>query len=235
MNPDDASPVYAYLQNPSMVDFAGHLAAVFFTTGCNFSCGFCHNATLMGEARPGMTWAKLRRGCQRFVADWVDGAVITGGEPTLSPDLLELIAFLKDRGWAVKLDTNGSNPDQLAKCLPLIDYVAMDIKAGLSGYPSLTGFDDVDRLSRSIELIKASATDYEFRTTIIESFHDDDQMMEIARMVSGAKRYIVQPFVPSEELPLPEYREAERTSTDRLEEVALLVSGCADDVRVRGG
>ncbi len=235
MNPDDASPIYAYLQNPSMVDFAGRLAAVFFTTGCNFKCGFCHNAALMGEQRPGMTWRKLRKGCQRFADDWVDGAVITGGEPTLSPALPELIRFFKRYGWAVKLDTNGSNPEELATCLPLVDYVAMDVKAGLSGYPALTGFDDVERLRTSIDLIKDSAADYEFRTTVIESFHDDDQMVEIAELVAGARRYIVQPFVPSDELPAAVYREETRTSAGRLDAVVALVSGCADEVAIRGG
>ena len=235
MNADEPSPVYAYLQNPSMVDFAGRLAAVFFTTGCNFKCGFCHNAALMGTPRPGMSWRKLRKGCQRFASDWVDGAVITGGEPTLSPDLPDLIRFFKKYGWSVKLDTNGSSPEQLATCLPLVDYVAMDIKAGFSGYPALTGFDDVDLLRESIDLIKETAPDYEFRTTIIESFHDDDQMIEIAGMVAGARRYIVQPFVPSEELPVTAYREGTRTPTGRLEDVAALVSGCAEEVSVRGG
>lgn len=235
MNSDDLSPIYAYLQNPSMVDFAGRLAAVFFTTGCNFKCGFCHNATLMGTPRPGMTWGKLRKGCRRFANDWVDGAVITGGEPTLSPELPELIRFFKKLGWSVKLDTNGSNPELLATCLPLVDYVAMDIKAGLSGYPALTGFDDVESLQKSIDLIKESAPDYEFRTTVIESFHDDDQMIEIAGLVAGARRYVVQPFVPSEELPGAVYREAARTSAGRLDTVVELVSGYADEVTVRGG
>ncbi len=234
MNSDDASPVYGYLQNPSMVDFAGRLAAVFFTAGCNFKCGFCHNAELIGASRTGMSWRKLGQGCQRFVRDWVDGAVITGGEPTLSPKLLDLIHFLKKQGWAVKLDTNGSNPEQLSECLPLIDYIAMDIKAGLSGYPALAGFDEVDRLKRSIDLIKGGAVEHEFRTTILESFHDDEQMVEIAGMVAGAQRYIVQPFVPSDEVPLPAYRETKRTSAGRLEEVAAIVSGCVDEVCVRG-
>jgi len=218
-----------------MVDYAGHLSAVFFTTGCNFKCGFCHNATLLGPSRPGMSWSKLEAGCRRFVNDWVDGAVITGGEPTLSVELPELIRFLKRFGWAVKLDTNGSNPERLAACLPLVDYVAMDIKAGRSGYAALTGYEDIERLMISIERIKRSSADHEFRTTILESFHDDAQMLEIAEMVKGARRYIVQPFVPSESLPQAQYREATRTSARRLDAIAALMAGCADDVRVRGG
>ncbi|MBT3192105.1 MAG: anaerobic ribonucleoside-triphosphate reductase activating protein [Verrucomicrobia bacterium] len=235
MNLDELSPVYAYLQNPSMVDYAGHLSAVFFTTGCNFKCGFCHNAPLMGTARPGMSWSKLQKGCQKFVADWVDGAVITGGEPTLSEALPELIRFLKRFGWSIKLDTNGSNPEMLLDCLPLVDYVAMDVKAGVSGYPALTGYDDMDCLRRSIGMIKDSGKDHEFRTTVLEPFHDDAQMREISELISGARRYIVQPFVPSENLPEARYRQMARTSAGRLEAVAALVAGCADEVSVRGG
>ncbi len=234
MSSDKLSPVYAYLQNPSMVDFAGKLAAVFFTTGCNFACGFCHNAALMGASRTGMSWEKLREGCRGFESDWVDGAVITGGEPTLSGELLELIRFLKGFGWAVKLDTNGSRPDVLADCMPLVDYVAMDIKAGPSGYPSLTGYSDVNRLRESIDLVRDSAPDYEFRTTIIESFHTDEQMAEIAEFIDGARRYIVQPFVPSENLSDPTYRQLPRTTDGRMDEVAALVAGCAEQVTVRG-
>ena len=218
-----------------MVDYAGHLAAVFFTSGCNFTCGFCHNASLMGASQPGMSWHKLEGGCRKFVADWVDGAVITGGEPTLSTELPELIRFLKTFGWAIKLDTNGSNPERLAECLPLVDYVAMDVKAGESGYLPLTGYSNLKRLKSSIAMIKTSARDYEFRTTILEGFHDDTQMIEIAKLVAGARRYIMQPFVPSENLPNAQYRDATRTSAGRLEAVAALVAGCADTVTVRGG
>lgn len=231
---NETSPVFAYLQNPSMVDFAGHLAAVFFTTGCNFKCGFCHNAALMGRSRPGMTWGKLEVGCRQFVADWVDGAVITGGEPTLWPELPDVIRFLKDFGWAVKLDTNGSQPDRLAECLPLLDYVAMDIKAGPSGYAALTGFEDLATLKTSVAMLKADAADYEFRTTVIERFHDDTQMAEIAELVRGARRYIVQPFVPSDALPQSAYCGMSRTSAGRMDQVAALIGDCAEHVTVRG-
>ncbi len=234
MTQDDFSPVYGYLQNPSMVDFAGKLAAVFFTTGCNFRCGFCHNASLMGQSRPGMSWHKLEEGCRRFVNDWVDGAVITGGEPTLSGNLETLIGFLKQFGWAVKLDTNGSRPDVLKSCMPLVDYVAMDIKTGLSGYSDLTGFKNISRIKESVELIKKSAPDYEFRTTIIEGIHTDAEMQEAADLIRGAKRYIVQPFIPSESLPDIGFRKLKRTRAGRMEEIAELVADCADEVLVRG-
>jgi pyruvate formate lyase activating enzyme len=101
--------VYAYLEKPSMVDYPGRYAAVFFTSGCNFRCGFCHNATLMGRQKAALTWEQLTEAATRFKNNWVNGIVITGGEPTCSDDLVDLIRFFKERfGFAVKLDTNGS-------------------------------------------------------------------------------------------------------------------------------
>ncbi len=230
----DLSPVYGYLKNPSMVDFDGHLAAVFFMTGCNFTCGFCHNAELMGKHRPGLPWPELDSACRRFQDDWVTGAVISGGEPTLSAKLPELIRFLKHRGWAVKLDTNGSNPAMLRECLPLVDYVAMDVKTAPSHYHQLTGFPDTDRLHESVHLIKEHASDYEFRTTIIEDVHSDEHLDEISALLQDSRRYILQPFIPSPTLPQRRYHTHPRTSPGRMQAFAARVAHCATEVRVRG-
>ena len=230
----EQSPVYGFLKNPSMVDFPGHMAAVFFTSGCNFTCGFCHNAELMAVKKRGISWERLKEACTHFRRDWVSGAVITGGEPTLSHRLPELIAFFRSFGWAVKLDTNGSMPDVLEALLPLVDYVAMDIKAGPDGYKELVGYDNVERIERSIELIQANAADYEFRTTIIEGFHDEKQMEGIGYLLNHAKRYIMQPFIPQDTLPDEKMRKLPRTSDGTMQFVRGLMQGCADEVIVRG-
>lgn len=232
---DALSPVYGFLKSPSMVDFTGHLAAVFFVPGCNFTCGFCHNAELMGKARPGLSWNKLAAACRRFADNWVSGAVITGGEPTLSPELPALIRFLKGYGWAVKLDTNGSNPDMLRACLPLVDYVAMDIKTAPSHYRHLTGYPHMDRLHESARLIREHAADYEFRTTIIEDVHADEHLDEIGVLLHGARRYVLQPFVPTEHLPNSRFRGHRRTSPDTMRAMAARVAHHVSEVRVRGG
>lgn len=226
--------VYGYLKNPSMVDFPGHLAAVFFTSGCNFTCGFCHNAALMGHRKEGISRAALATACTLFCESWVTGAVITGGEPTLCDDLMDLIAFFKSRGWSVKLDTNGSMPDVLEICLPLVDYVAMDVKAGPSGYPALTDFRRIDRIQRSIGLIREKASDYEFRTTIIESFHDDEQVAGIAGLIQGAKRYIIQPFIPNNDLPDAVLRTMTRTRPVTLRRIRDAMAPYVKDVFIRG-
>jgi pyruvate formate lyase activating enzyme len=227
--------VYAYLEKPSMVDYPKHYAAVFFTSGCGFTCGFCHNAALMGKKQSGLSWEKLEAAAARFKKDWVNGVVITGGEPTSENDLPELIRFFKERfGFAVKLDTNGSNPQRLAECLPLVDYVAMDIKCGLSAYPDVAGFSDTGKIQTSIDLIRADARDYEFRTTVIENVHTDEQMKEIQQLVEGSRRYALQAFIPRDDLPGEQYRNVPRTTSARLKELEKLMAGSAKEILLRG-
>ena len=218
-----------------MVDYPKHFAAVFFTSGCNFTCGFCHNAQLMGKKQAGLSWAKLDAACSKFKKDWVNGVVITGGEPTLADDLRELILFFKERyNFAVKLDTNGSNPELLADCLPMVDYVAMDVKCGFSTYPDVVQFSTTDIIQQSIDLIRAEAKDYEFRTTIIESLHTNEQMDEIRQTIQGAKRYVLQAFIPRDDLPGHPFRNVPRTTAARLHELKDRMTGCADEILVRG-
>ena len=219
----DESPVYAYLEKPSMVDYPKKFAAVFFTSGCNFTCGFCHNATLMGKKQVGLKWDKLEAACLKFKKNWVNGAVITGGEPTLSHELPELIQLLKRYGFSVKLDTNGSNPHTLAEVLPMVDYVAMDVKTGLSDYCDLVRFPDIGKIRESIALIKAEAKDYEFRTTVIESLHTNELMDEVAEAIDGSRRFALQAFIPREELPSRVFQTLSRTTACRLNELNTLL------------
>ena len=108
MNP---SPVRGVLRDASMVDYPGRLAAVLFLGGCNFRCGFCHNAALMGRVdADGLPWAEVEQMCRRFRDNWVDGAVVTGGEPTLNPGVFRVVERLREWGFAIKLDANGSRP-----------------------------------------------------------------------------------------------------------------------------
>lgn len=231
----DTSPVYAFQKNPTMIDFPGRLAALLFTTGCNFRCGFCHNAVLMGERKPGLPWERLRAACKEFREQWVDGAVISGGEPTLDKNaLVTLIDFLKGMGFAVKLDTNGSRPDVLREVLPLLDGVAMDIKCSLDTYPQLAAFEAVHNLQESIDLIKTHIPQHEFRTTVIESIHTDTELAAMRPLVDGAARYVLQPFVPQDDLPDPAFRELPRTSPSAMRRAAAAMDGCAADLVVRG-
>jgi len=230
----DTSPVSAWLRHPSMVDWTGHMAGVLLVSGCNFRCPFCHNAPLLAAPRGGLPWDELDALCRKFRRHWVDALVISGGEPTLRPDLPALVRFLRERRFRVKLDTNGSRPDRIEAVIDAVDYIAMDVKCPLDRYPALVGFSRPEAIRRSIDLIRERAADYEFRTTIADPIHDDAQVAAIAELVRGSRRWILQRFEPRGELLHPECRTWPRTAPSRLRDLCDRHSGCAAEVLVRG-
>ena len=135
---------------------------------------------------------------------------------------------------AIKLDTNGSRPGVLRKCIDLVDYVAMDIKAGLSRYPEITGYQRTDDIMESISIIMSGPAEYEFRTTVLDQIHTDAQMDEIGNMIRGAKKYVIQPFVPKDDLPSEGFRTMSRTAPARLDTLGAIVEDAALEVCIRG-
>jgi pyruvate formate lyase activating enzyme len=188
----------------SLSDHEGHVAAVVFVPGCNFRCPFCHNPDLVLPERAA---GRLRVPVDEVLdelrdrRDFLDSVVVSGGEPTLQPDLQEFLAAVRAMGLGVKLDTNGSRPDVLRDLFErkLVDYVAMDIKAPSARYSEFAGVPvDLVRIEESIRLIRSSAPDYEFRTTVAPGLAAED-LRTIADWILGAKRYVLQPFrVPPE-------------------------------------
>jgi pyruvate formate lyase activating enzyme len=231
---DEFSPVAAFLRKPSLVDYPGQIAAVFFLSGCNFNCGFCHNAALLRRPKETLRWEAIERTCRNFLDEWVNAAVITGGEPTFSPELPHLVRLLKGFGLKIKLDTNGSHPAMLAQLLPNLDYIAMDVKCSLARYPEITGYAKTADITTSIALLRDHAADYEFRTTIIQSIHTNDEMQGLKELIHGAKRYVLQPFVPRIDLPDDRFRREARTSLERLDEIRELLRGSAWQIIVAG-
>ena len=216
---DTLSPVHGLLKNTSMVDFPGRLAVVLFLPGCNFNCGYCHNGELRRADLPRLTWRQLETSLRTHRGNWADGTVITGGEPTLSPQLPELIDRLRTLGLAIKLDSNGSRPEVLESLLPRIDYLAMDVKCAPATYPALTGWRDTEALSRSFELLKARRCPGELRTTVLTSLHTDEEMAAIAQWITGTPAWYLQAFVPRDQLPDPKLCQLPRTPTDRLHQI----------------
>ncbi|MDR2737324.1 MAG: anaerobic ribonucleoside-triphosphate reductase activating protein [Puniceicoccales bacterium] len=188
------------VQKISLIDFPGKIAAVVFTQGCNFRCQFCHNESLVLPEKFG-----LGTDMDEFF-DFlgerkrkIDAVVVSGGEPTLHHDLDAFLCRVKDLGFLSKLDTNGTNPQILQNLFHknLLDYVAMDIKHSFAKYGEIVGVEiDVERIKLSIDLIKNSGVDYEFRTTIVPQFHGQDDIKSIALQISGARRFALQKFVP---------------------------------------
>lgn len=203
------------LQKTSLLDFPEKIAAIVFTMGCDFRCGYCHNPELInGEAKieEVFEFLKTRQGK-------LDGVVITGGEPCLQKDLPEFIKQVKELGFAVKLDTNGSFPEMLEKVLPDLDYVAMDIKAPLEKYSQIVNVDvDTSKILKSIEVLKNSGVDYEFRTTVVKSQLSFEDFEKIGQLIQGAPRYYLQRFEASKIL--DKSLENEKTySTEEFERI----------------
>ena len=191
------------LQKMTLLDFPGRIACTVFLQGCNFRCPFCHNSDLLGpEGEPGicaqelLAFLKKRRGM-------LDGVCITGGEPLLQPDLEELIREIREMGFLVKLDTNGSFPQKLSHLLEqgLIDYVAMDIKNCLERYQETAGLPehyDLTPIQDSVRLLIDGNVPYEFRTTIVREYHRPQDVVSMAHWIAGASRYYLQGFIESE-------------------------------------
>lgn len=183
------------IQKTSLLDYPEKISAIVFTKGCNFRCGYCHNPELFSQysnqainSSDFLKFLKSRQGK-------LDAVVITGGEPCLQKDLLEFILKIKELGFLVKLDTNGSFPDVLKKIIPHIDYVAMDIKAPLEKYSKITGVNvNIENIKESIDLIMNSGIDYEFRTTVVKSQLSTDDFVKISETIKGAKKYYLQKF-----------------------------------------
>lgn len=193
------------IQKTTLVDFPNKVAAIVFTQGCNFRCGYCHNPSLLSKRyseldSESFTKEKFFSFLQTRIGK-LDGVVITGGEPTLQSGLYDFIKEIKQMGFAVKLDTNGTNPKIVEQLLNdnLLDYIAMDIKAPIKKYNLITCSKiNRDNIVKNIELIKNSGVDYEFRTTVIKSQLSFDDFEKIGEMIKGAKYYYLQKFVPSE-------------------------------------
>lgn len=194
----EASPVYALLRKPSLIDYPGRMCRVLFISGCNMQCFFCHNFDLVEAKDSFIGWDRLETHLLASRQQWVDAVCISGGEPTLHPRLLELIQQVRNLGFRVKLDTNGSVPDVLRRALPLLDYVAMDYKAPLARYAEISGCTALapDRITESVKMIVESGVEYEFRTTVVEGWHREEDMHAIGRELAGARRYRIQGYVP---------------------------------------
>ena len=190
------------LQKTTLLDFPGHVAATIFTDGCNFRCPFCPNSDLLEfGAEPAFTEEEVLK----FLAKRkgiLEGLAITGGEPTLQPDLRDFILRVRKMGYLVKLDTNGSRPDVLKGLCEdgLIDYVAMDIKTCKERYPEVAGIPSVNigAIMESVDFLKKGTLPYEFRTTVVKELHSIEDFEMIGPWISGCPNYYLQNFVDSD-------------------------------------
>jgi pyruvate formate lyase activating enzyme len=184
------------LQKQTLIDYPDKLACIIFTFGCNFRCGFCHNPELVvDDGRPEikeeeiLEFLKNRKG-------FLDAVCITGGEPTLNKDLPDFIRKIKEIGYLVKIDTNGTNPKMLKELIEkkLIDYIAMDIKAPLENYDVVTNSKvKKEDIEKSVEIIK-NFPNYEFRTTVVPGLFKEEDATKIGKWLKGSKKFYIQQF-----------------------------------------
>ncbi|MBR1821034.1 MAG: anaerobic ribonucleoside-triphosphate reductase activating protein [Clostridia bacterium] len=223
------------LQKMTLLDFPGRVACTVFLGGCDFRCPYCHNFELVDGSAPAImdegelfNFLKKRRGL-------LDGVAITGGEPTLRPDLIELLRGVRALGYAVKLDTNGNHPDRLGEILSdgLVDYVSMDIKNSPEKYAATAGLEGIDLapIRESARLLMAGETDYEFRTTVVDELHEAADFEGIGRWIAGAKRYFIQAFTDRDSVP---FGGLHAPSDEKLRAYVDIMRRYVPDSRLRG-
>lgn len=223
-------------QKTTLLDYPGHVAATIFFGGCNFCCPFCHNKDLVMApnevpvipAETVLSVLHKRRGI-------LDGVCITGGEPTLQPDLKDFIKNVKDMGYLIKLDTNGFRPDILKELCRegLIDYVAMDIKHTKEKYPIIANAPhfSITPIEESVEFLKNGSIPYEFRTTVVREFHKEEDFIEIGKWLDGASRYFLQGYKDSERVISPGFHSYTK---EELEHFCYLLSKYVKNIEIRG-
>jgi len=226
----------------SLVDWDGRVSSVLFLPRCNLRCPYCYNSTLV--LRPGELPTVPFRQIEDYLkqhGDWIDGVVITGGEPTVHGGLLNLCSKLKDIGFLVKLDTNGTNPNIVRKLIEkgMVDYVALDVKAPLNEekYSAASGIDAKIFLGKIRETLKTLLdfkVDYEFRTTLVPTLHEKEDVEEICKEIRGCKKYVIQNFKGDVETLNPNFKGLKPFTDREMEAFLMLARKYVPDTILRG-
>ena len=218
-------------------DFPGHISSTVFLGGCTFRCPYCHNADLV--LRPETITSMAADWFLSYLdgrKGWLEAICFTGGEPLLHEDLEDLIRVVRERGLLVKLDTNGSFPDRLEALLALglLDWVAMDIKAPLERYRDVTrSAIDVEKIVRSVDLLRGSGIRHHFRTTVVPGLIGLDDIVKIGEWLRGGDRYLIQQFVPQSTID-PAYLEVKPFRRAELEEIVAAAKPYFGEVGIEG-
>lgn len=209
----------------SLVDWDGKVSSVIFLPSCNMRCPYCYNPTMVlnSDRLPTVPFEEIKNYLKQNNG-WIDGVVITGGEPTVHETLPALCHKIKELGFLVKLDTNGTNPSMVEELLDkeLVDYIAMDIKAPLKEekYPKASGINAekvLEKIKKTIDILLRSKIEYEFRTTVIPKLHNEEDIEDICRKIRGCKKYVIQNYKSNVETINPLLKEVTPFTKKRLE------------------
>jgi pyruvate formate lyase activating enzyme len=232
--------IIAGLERTSLVDWPEKICSTVFLAGCNLRCPFCHNPELVLPESIKKLIPLTEDELLTLLLErkrLIDGVCITGGEPLISPDVIYLIKKLKENGFSIKLDTNGSVPSLLKKLIggSLIDYIAMDIKAPKEKYCLLTRTEiNLRNIEESVKLIKESNIDYEFRTTVVRGLIEKEDVLRIAEWIKGAKAYYIQQFVGTERTLDQAYKDRKAHSPAELKVMLGSVESFFEKTGLRG-
>jgi pyruvate formate lyase activating enzyme len=216
----------------SVLDYPKHISSIIYTFGCNFNCPYCHNKPCLVKISDFFPEDIVIEKIKERIG-FIDGVVITGGEPLVYEETGNLIKCIKNLGLKVKLDTNGSFPGRLEKVIDYVDYVAMDIKTSLEKYKLLTGVEDIeDKILKSIKIIMEKAKDYEFRTTVAPKIVEFEDIEKIGGLIKGSKILYIQQFV-NENCVSEEFRSLEPYSLEDLEKMKKILEGYVEKVEIR--
>src|SRR3989338_2529792 len=226
------------IQKTSLIDFPGKICCTLFLGECQLRCGYCYNVDLVLNSR------KLQKIDDDEVISflekkkkYLEGVCITGGEPTLYPDLDELCKKIKRMGYAIKLDTNGLNPEKVKELCDkkLLDYIAMDVKASKENYEKVVGVKiDLSKIEETIKFLINGEVDYEFRTTVVPTQFDEKEAEEIGKWIKGAKRYLLQQFRPTKTHINPKFSKIEPYSAEQLKTFKKIAERYVQNVGIRG-
>jgi len=224
------------LQKTSLQDYPEEVSSIIWTIGCNFSCPFCYNKDLVNGNIDEIAEDEIFSFLEKR-RNLIDGLVISGGEPFLQKDLKEFCKKVKKIGYKIKIDTNGSYPYKLKELIDekLVDYIAMDVKAPKKKYESLTNVKtDIKKIEKSIEIIKNSDVDYEFRTTIVPNLLAKEDIFDIAKWLEGAKKFFLQQFRIEPSLISPNLSKVTPYSKEELIKILEVIKPCFEICEVRG-
>ena len=223
------------LQKMTLLDFPGKVACTVFLGGCDMRCPFCHNAELIDGTAPAVMEEEELLAFLKKRTGLLEGVAITGGEPLLRDETITLAEKIRDLGYPLKLDTNGTHPDRLRKILDrgLAAYVAMDIKNSPDRYAVTAGLEKLDLapVRESVSLLMEGRTDYEFRTTVVAELHDAESFRGIGEWIRGARRYYLQKFTDRDTVPFGGFHAPE---DEKMREYASIAREYVPSAEIRG-